>query len=48
MDQIRRRRYPQRLEHYRDNMLLVGINYSRDASSGDSRFKHHTCVIERA
>ena len=48
MDQIKRRRYPQRLEHYRDNMLLVGINYDKDATSGDSRFKHHTCVIEPA
>ena len=38
--QIRRRNYPQRLEHYRGNLLLVGVNYDREA-------KTHECLIER-
>lgn len=46
--QIRRRNYPQRLEHYRGSLLLVGINYDRDAPSRDPGFKRHTCIIERA
>ena len=45
---IRKRDYPERLEHYRGNILLVGINYNRDVSSDDPQFKHHTCVIEDA
>ena len=46
--QIRWRNYPQRLEHYRGNLLLVGVNYDRDATSRDPGFKRHTCIIERA
>lgn len=48
LDQIRRKRYPQRLEHYQNNMLLVGINYDRDVPSTDPSFKHHTCTIQKA
>lgn len=46
--QIKDRNYPDRLEHYNGNILLVGINYDRDASSENLEFKHHTCVIEQA
>ena len=40
--------YPDRLEAYRGNILLVGINYNRDAKNTSDEFKHHTCDIERA
>jgi hypothetical protein len=40
IDQIHERCYPQQVEHYSGEMLLVGINY--DAAS-----KQHTCRIER-
>lgn len=45
--QIKRREYPDRLEAYKGNILLVGINYDKNAKSTDSDFKHHTCEIER-
>ena len=48
IEQIRQRSYPDRLEHYKGNILMVGINYDRDVSSGEPGFKHHSCVIERA
>ena len=48
MDQIRRQRYPDRLEHYRGNILLVGINYNKDVNNDNVQFKHHSCRIERA
>lgn len=48
IDQIRRRNYPDRLEHYRGNILLVAISYNRDARNTDPAFKRHTCVIEEA
>ena len=46
--QIKRRDYPDRLEHYKGNILLVGINYEKDVPSDNTQFKHHTCVIEDA
>ncbi|MBQ8094916.1 MAG: AAA family ATPase [Clostridia bacterium] len=46
--QIRRQAYPDRLEHYKGNILLVGINYDREAANDSPEFKHHTCVIEEA
>ena len=46
--QIKRRDYPDRLEHYEGNILLVGINYEKGAQSDDPKFKHHSCVIEDA
>lgn len=48
IDQIRRRDYPARLEHYRSNILLVAVSYDRDARSTNAAFKRHTCVIEEA
>lgn len=47
MSQIRRRQYPERLEHYKGNLLLVAINYDREASRHSSDYKKHNCLIER-
>ena len=48
MDQIKRQRYPERLEHYKGNILLVAIDYDRDVPAGNPEFKHHKCIIGRA
>ncbi|MCD8076944.1 MAG: ATP-binding protein [Lachnospiraceae bacterium] len=40
--QIRDRRYDGVLNHYRSNLLLVGINYDKESVD-----KKHTCVIEK-
>ncbi len=39
IDQIKRKNYVKALDDYKGNLLLVGINYSKD--------KKHTCVIEK-
>jgi hypothetical protein len=39
LDQIRERRYDARLNHYKDDLLYVGINYTED--------KKHSCKIEK-
>lgn len=39
LQQIKDRKYPQSLEPYTGNILLVGINY-------DKKTKEHSCVIE--
>ena len=41
-DQIRKKNYPQKLLHYKDNLLLISINYERDADSRDVLYKHHS------
>ena len=46
--QIHDKRYQDRLEHYKGNILLVGINYDKDNRSDSEGFKHHTCQIKRA
>ncbi len=46
-DQIRDKNYPQKLEHYKDNILLVSINYDKDVSSKDMLYKRHSCGIEK-
>ncbi len=48
ISQIKSRNYPDRLEHYKGNILMVGINYDKDIPSGKPGFKHHSCVIEKA
>lgn len=48
ISQIKDKDYPARLEHYKGNILLVGINYDSKTRSDDPDFKHHSCVIERA
>ena len=46
-DQIRERDYPQRLEHYKDNLLLISIDYRKEIGSHTEGFKHHSCVIDK-
>ena len=48
LTQIKRQKYPERLEHYKGNILLVGIDYDRDVPSTNPDFKHHHCKIEKA
>jgi hypothetical protein len=48
VNQIKDRNYPQRLEHYKGNILLVGINYDKGIENTSDEFKHHTCKIEKA
>ena len=47
MDQIRRQKYLDRLEHYKGNTLVIGINYDRELPAGNPEYKHHSCRIER-
>lgn len=47
IEQIHRQKYPERLEHYKGNLILVGINYDRTVSNHSQTFKHHSCKIER-
>ena len=47
VDQIRRRNYPQKLEHYEGNIILVGVNYDKDLSNDSESYKHHNCTIEK-
>lgn len=48
LSQIRKQQYPDRLLHYKGNILLVGIDYDREVPNTDKDFKHHKCVIETA
>lgn len=48
MEQIHRQKYPERLEHYKGNLILVGISYSKEFRNSQPMFKHHSCRIERA
>ena len=48
LSQIKKQRYPERLRHYKGNILLVGINYEKGQSPKQEGFKHHSCVIENA
>ena len=48
MSQIKRQKYPERLEHYKGNILLVAIDYDKETPNSSPDFKHHTCKIERA
>ncbi|MBQ9609058.1 MAG: PD-(D/E)XK nuclease domain-containing protein, partial [Lachnospiraceae bacterium] len=47
INQIKDRNYPDVLSHYKENILLVGINYNKDALNTSAEFKHHECKIER-
>ena len=46
--QIHSQKYPERLEHYKGNLILVGINYDKEIRNDQPMFKHHSCKIERA
>ena len=48
ISQIHRQKYPERLELYKGNLILVGINYDRTVSNDSTEFKHHSCEIEKA
>ena len=48
IDQIHKQKYPDRLELYKGNLILVGINYDRHISNESVEFKHHSCEMERA
>ena len=43
LEQILRQKYPSRLEHYKGNLILVGISYDRSADPVAPNFKHHSC-----
>ena len=47
-DQIKARNYPQKLEHYQGNLLLVSVNYDKEIKSSSVGYKHHSCRIEKA
>ena len=44
IEQIRQRRYPEVLRDYGGEILLVGVNYDRDAPAGQRKYD---CAIER-
>lgn len=44
IEQIKNRKYPESLQNYGHDILLVGINYDRDAPTGERK---HSCRIER-
>ena len=48
IEQIKRRNYPDRLLHYKGNIIMVGINYNKEPGRNGSQFKHHSCKIELA
>ena len=48
LEQILRQKYPSRLEHYKGNLILVGISYDRSADPAAPNFKHHSCKMLRA
>lgn len=48
ISQIKNRKYPDILKNYGGEVLLVGINYDKEALTGSENYKHHTCKIERA
>lgn len=48
LTQIKEREYPERLEHYKGNILLIGINYTKETNSNKPDFKHPSCIIEKA
>ncbi|MBO4395589.1 MAG: hypothetical protein J5819_04520, partial [Eubacterium sp.] len=46
--EIRKQKYLDRFEHYKGNILVIGINYDKDVSNTSPEFKHHSCRIEKA
>ncbi|MCD7840177.1 MAG: ATP-binding protein [Erysipelotrichaceae bacterium] len=45
INQINRREYFKVFEHYKDNLLLIGISYESDSRKKD--YKHHICRIQK-
>ena len=48
MTQTLDRRYPDSLEKYKGNIILVAIDYDKEVTSGSKGCKLHSCRIERA
>ena len=48
IEQILRRDYPSRLEQYRGNLILVGVNYVKSQNPNAPDFKHHSCRLIKA
>lgn len=48
INQIKSQNYPDRLEHYKGNILMLGINYYKEIPHNNPEYKHHSCIIERA
>eukprot|EP00833_Pecoramyces_ruminatium_P016913 jgi/Orpsp1_1/1190945/evm.model.d7180000082371.1 len=46
MEQIKKKKYFQKLERYKDNLLLVTVNYEQ-VDSEDENYKYHTCKIQK-
>jgi len=44
-DQIINKKYNERLDQYKDKLLLISINYDQSTKSNSNNFKHHTCKI---
>lgn len=44
-DQVKERNYPQVLEHYTGNLIIVSVNYDKEAKG--EGFKKHSCRIEK-
>lgn len=44
IEQIRKRKYPEALKGYGRDVVLVGVNYDKDAPAGERK---HECRIER-
>ncbi|MBR2258907.1 MAG: AAA family ATPase [Blautia sp.] len=44
IDQIKEKKYPEVLQGYGGELLLVGLNYNKDTTSGD---RQYSCMIER-
>lgn len=44
IEQIKARNYPEAIRKYGGDILMVGINYDKEAAPGQ---RHHTCIIER-
>ena len=44
ISQIKDRRYPKAIENYGGELLLVGVNYDKNAPAGQ---RAHTCTIEK-
>ena len=44
IEQIRKRKYPEKLKCYGGEILLVGVNYDKDAEPGKRK---HSCRIEK-
>ena len=48
LDQIYRQKYTERLEHYKDKLLLIAISYRKNVRNTSPDFRHHRCRIVKA